>query len=156
MHSSKLFSCRDCQKSQVCCTGLDIVPIPLLKKDLHVFKEHTLSTPSGNVIRPTKDGTCPFLTDDRMCSLIRKDKDLRPIYCRVYPLVGDGERILLDIFCPCSPKILEKHILGDTASHKFLVRARKLLGKYGEKMALVVGHTIAQWEVPITIDLDKL
>ncbi len=76
--------------------------MPLTEEDLKRieslgFSREEFSVVDGKVIRLRNvNGRCFFLSEDGKCRIYSH----RPEGCRLYPAVFDGERVVVDRFCP--------------------------------------------------------
>lgn len=103
--SNYLSTCKKCKA--LCCT-LVLPPVTRKERDDILdmgFDDHFSSIGNGvYIIKPTKQGNCPYLKTDYTCKI----NEVKPKLCKIWPVIPrhkNNKRGCIVIKCPIFPQI---------------------------------------------------
>ena len=144
-------SCTACVHDQPCCTNRDINPLPLLAEDLPAYGRENVEPWPGakGVFRaiPGDGGDRDHLTSDG-CRLGSK----RPVVCRAYPILYDGETWRLDAQCPAASLLVYRAAFSESDESRFMRNAVKRLLQHGKLLKVPVAQITERWRYSLVID----
>lgn len=101
-------SCGKCRKKNSCCDFGAWVDLEAAKKILSLglggdfyHLEEDRDFPSGYKVGTSyEDNRCSFLEPDGLCAIHKIDYDLKPVYCREFPLENGKLSPVAGVLCP--------------------------------------------------------